>query len=140
VPGDQLLSCSEEGTDHHVLGQPPAGRSGDRPDCYRQHCKANGVPPNRHRGDQPGAGVGPFENGRSIDVLTGCPPLDQTHLPPDDDRRYGFMFSPPERASKYDWLAQQVLKLLMAGDGSGIKIKARAIACNPVEVEDFMLT
>jgi hypothetical protein len=25
-------------------------------------------------------------------------------------------------------------------NGSGIKIKARAIACNPVEVEDFMLT
>lgn len=39
-----------------------------------------------------------------------------------DDRRYGFMFSPPQTASKYDWLANQVLRLLQAGDGSGIKI------------------
>ena len=39
-----------------------------------------------------------------------------------DDRRYGFMFSPPEAASKYDWLANQVLKLLKSGNGSGIKI------------------
>ena len=39
-----------------------------------------------------------------------------------DDRRYGFMFAPPDPASKYDWLASQVLKLLKAGDGSGIKI------------------
>ena len=38
------------------------------------------------------------------------------------DRRYGFMFSPPEIAQKYDWLAAQVLKLLKSGDGSGIKI------------------
>lgn len=38
------------------------------------------------------------------------------------DRRYGFMFSPPDAASKYDWLASQVLKLLKSGDGSGIKI------------------
>jgi hypothetical protein len=38
------------------------------------------------------------------------------------DRRYGFMFSPPEKASKYDWLANQVLKLLRAGEGTGIKI------------------
>lgn len=39
-----------------------------------------------------------------------------------DDRRYGFMFSPPESASKYDWLARQVLKLLQSGGGSGIKV------------------
>jgi hypothetical protein len=39
-----------------------------------------------------------------------------------DDRRYGFMFFPPKAAAKYDWLAQQVLNLLKAGDGSGIKI------------------
>jgi hypothetical protein len=39
-----------------------------------------------------------------------------------DDRRYGFMFSPSEAASEYDWLASQVLKLLKSGDGSGIKI------------------
>ncbi|MGO9234634.1 MAG: ATP-binding protein [Methylocella sp.] len=32
------------------------------------------------------------------------------------------MFSPPEAASKYDWLANQVLKLLKSGNGSGIKI------------------
>jgi uncharacterized protein len=39
-----------------------------------------------------------------------------------DDRRYGFMFAPPPAASNYDWLAQQVLRLLKAGDGSGIKV------------------
>lgn len=39
-----------------------------------------------------------------------------------DDRRYGFMFLPPEAASKYEWLANQVLSLLKSGDGSGIKI------------------
>jgi len=39
-----------------------------------------------------------------------------------DDRRYGFMFAPPAAASNYDWLAQQVLRLLKAGDGSGIKV------------------
>ena len=39
-----------------------------------------------------------------------------------DDRRYGFMFSPPQVAAQYDWLAGQVLKLLKSGDGSGIKI------------------
>lgn len=39
-----------------------------------------------------------------------------------DDRRYGFMFSPPEPALKYDWLAGQVLKLLQSSGGSGIKI------------------
>lgn len=39
-----------------------------------------------------------------------------------DDRRYGFMFSPPHAALKYDWLAGQVLKLLKSGEGSGIKV------------------
>lgn len=39
-----------------------------------------------------------------------------------DDRRYGFMFAPPPEAMKYDWLAAQVLKLLRAGDGTGIKV------------------
>ena len=32
------------------------------------------------------------------------------------------MFAPPAAASNYDWLAQQVLRLLKAGDGSGIKV------------------
>lgn len=39
-----------------------------------------------------------------------------------DDRRYGFMFSPPPAASGYNWLADQVLKLLSSGDDGGIKI------------------
>ncbi|WP_024575941.1 MULTISPECIES: ATP-binding protein [unclassified Afipia] len=39
-----------------------------------------------------------------------------------DDRRYGFMFSPPSGSAKYDWLAQQVVRLLHSGGGSGIKI------------------
>jgi len=39
-----------------------------------------------------------------------------------DDRRYGFMFSPPDEALEYGWLAQQVVKLLRADTGSGIKI------------------
>ena len=39
-----------------------------------------------------------------------------------DDRRYGFMFSPPPAAMKYDWLAAQVLKLLQSGDNTGIKV------------------
>jgi hypothetical protein len=39
-----------------------------------------------------------------------------------DDRRYGFMFSPPEQSVKYDWLSAQVVKLLKSGDGSGIKV------------------
>lgn len=39
-----------------------------------------------------------------------------------DDRRYGFMFSPPASSAKYGWLAEQVVKLLHAGDGAGIKI------------------
>jgi uncharacterized protein DUF87 len=39
-----------------------------------------------------------------------------------DDRRYGFMFTPPQDAMAYDWLADQVLKLLSSGGGSGIKV------------------
>jgi hypothetical protein len=39
-----------------------------------------------------------------------------------DDRRYGFMFTPPPAAMAYDWLASQVLRLLAADGGSGIKI------------------
>ncbi|HDL84937.1 MAG TPA: DUF87 domain-containing protein, partial [Candidatus Acetothermia bacterium] len=30
------------------------------------------------------------------------------------DRRYGFMFNPPKSALRYDWLAEQVVKLLAA--------------------------
>lgn len=39
-----------------------------------------------------------------------------------DDRRYGFMFTPPEKASGYDWLAKQVIRLLGSDGGRGIKI------------------
>lgn len=40
-----------------------------------------------------------------------------------DDRRYGFMFQPPAAASAYDWLAQQMLRLLATDvGGRGIKI------------------
>jgi hypothetical protein len=40
-----------------------------------------------------------------------------------EDRRYGFMFKPPAAASNYEWLAQQVAKLLTPGtDKHGIKI------------------
>lgn len=39
-----------------------------------------------------------------------------------DDRRYGFMFSPPAEALEYGWLAKQILKLLRADSGKGIKI------------------
>ncbi|MBY5396405.1 ATP-binding protein [Rhizobium leguminosarum] len=39
-----------------------------------------------------------------------------------DDRRYGFMFVPPVQAMTYDWLADQVLKLLSSDGGLGIKI------------------
>ena len=40
-----------------------------------------------------------------------------------DDRRYGFLFKPPEAALKYEWLAEQVGKLLAASEGKlGIKI------------------
>lgn len=39
-----------------------------------------------------------------------------------DDRRYGFMFTPPPAASAYEWLASQILKLLTSDGGAGIKI------------------
>lgn len=39
-----------------------------------------------------------------------------------DDRRYGFMFSPPAQALDYGWLAKQIVKLLRADSGNGIKI------------------
>ncbi|KRW98000.1 ATP-binding protein [Paracoccus sp. MKU1] len=39
-----------------------------------------------------------------------------------DDRRYGFMFSPPAEALDYGWLAKQIVKLLRADTGNGIKI------------------
>lgn len=39
------------------------------------------------------------------------------------DRRYGFMFQPPEAAQQYEWLATQVSRLLCSDDGhEGIKI------------------
>lgn len=40
-----------------------------------------------------------------------------------EDRRYGFLFKPPEAALKYDWLAKQIAKLLAPGEGKhGIKV------------------
>lgn len=39
-----------------------------------------------------------------------------------DDRRYGFMFAPPAEALDYGWLAKQIVKLLRADSGNGIKI------------------
>jgi len=39
-----------------------------------------------------------------------------------DDRRYGFMFFPPEKAATYQWLATQIVKLLSSSNGAGIKI------------------
>lgn len=39
-----------------------------------------------------------------------------------DDRRYGFMFTPPAQANTYDWLASQTVRLLGGNDGKGIKI------------------
>lgn len=39
-----------------------------------------------------------------------------------DDRRYGFMFTPPPAAIAYDWLASQVLKLLASDGSTGIKV------------------
>ena len=39
------------------------------------------------------------------------------------DRRYGFMFRPPETALKYDWLASQIINLLASnGKEPGIKV------------------
>lgn len=40
-----------------------------------------------------------------------------------EDRRYGFMFKPPEAALEYDWLASQIATLLAPGEGKhGIKV------------------
>ncbi|MGJ3262022.1 MAG: ATP-binding protein [Salinarimonas sp.] len=39
-----------------------------------------------------------------------------------EDRRYGFMFSPPPSAMEYGWLANQIAKLLASHKGNGIKI------------------
>ncbi len=40
-----------------------------------------------------------------------------------EDRRYGFMFKPPEEALEYNWLAKQMIKLLSLGtDKHGIKV------------------
>ena len=40
-----------------------------------------------------------------------------------EDRRYGFMFKPPDTALQYDWLAKQIYSLLAPGpDKHGIKI------------------
>ena len=39
-----------------------------------------------------------------------------------DDRRYGFMFTPPAHANTYDWLAEQIIRLLGSNGGKGIKI------------------
>ena len=40
-----------------------------------------------------------------------------------EDRRYGFMFRPPEAALNYDWLAKQIVKLLAPGKKEhGIKV------------------
>lgn len=40
-----------------------------------------------------------------------------------DDRRYGFLFRPPAEAQRYDWMANQMRRLLGAQDArSGIKV------------------
>jgi hypothetical protein len=39
-----------------------------------------------------------------------------------EDRRYGFMFTPPAAANTYGWLAAQIAKLLGSNGGKGIKI------------------
>ena len=39
-----------------------------------------------------------------------------------DDRRYGFMFTPPAKANTYGWLADQTARLLGSNGGKGIKI------------------
>lgn len=39
-----------------------------------------------------------------------------------DDRRYGFMFTPPAEANSYGWLAKQVTQLLGSNGGAGIKV------------------
>ncbi len=38
------------------------------------------------------------------------------------DRRYGFMFAPPQIANDYFWLAKQIAKLMATDGGKGIKI------------------
>lgn len=39
-----------------------------------------------------------------------------------EDRRYGFMFKPPASSLDYEWLAKQIVGLLGANKGSGIKV------------------
>lgn len=39
-----------------------------------------------------------------------------------EDRRYGFMFTPPPQAAAYDWLAKRMARLLGSESGNGIKI------------------
>jgi uncharacterized protein len=40
-----------------------------------------------------------------------------------EDRRYGFLFNPPKEASEYEWLSQQMVKLMGTDDKQkGIKI------------------
>jgi len=39
-----------------------------------------------------------------------------------EDRRYGFMFTPPAEAMTYSWLSSQLVKLLGSSGGAGIKI------------------
>lgn len=39
-----------------------------------------------------------------------------------EDRRYGFMFSPPAAANTYGWLAAQIARLLSSNGGKGIKV------------------
>lgn len=39
-----------------------------------------------------------------------------------DDRRYGFMFTPPAKVNTYGWLAEQVTQLLGSNGGDGIKV------------------
>jgi len=39
-----------------------------------------------------------------------------------DDRRYGFMFTPPAKANTYVWLADQIVRLLGSSGSKGIKI------------------
>ena len=39
-----------------------------------------------------------------------------------EDRRYGFMFTPPSEANAYEWLAKQTARLLGSESGKGIKV------------------
>lgn len=39
-----------------------------------------------------------------------------------EDRRYGFMFTPPAPAASYGWLAKQATQMLQSDGGKGIKI------------------